>query len=61
MNYQLGRLSERADYLHLARCKRCQKRLLNMEKEIEREAFELKEQQSRGFGAVGAGLKRKIV
>lgn len=48
MNHLLGREQDRESRLHLARCRKCQTRMVALEREIQSEAVELQEQRA-GF------------
>lgn len=49
MDHLLGRLIDRESRMHLARCKKCQRRMNRMEAELRDESQELQGQAS-GFG-----------
>ena len=52
MNYLLGRFEDRESLVHLAKCKRCSKRMSQIEGELEEDSFKI-QGQSAGFGLQG--------
>ncbi len=49
MNYSLGREVSRDDRTHIARCKKCRKKLARLEDTVLAEGLEMQDQASYGF------------